>query len=277
MSHIHDVQAEQESQQLLTSAWAATDEGQQMLSMLTSGVPHTVVFAGDWHGDYEAAAAVFAYAQQQDADVIVQVGDFGIWPGISGLKYLEMIQRFAATTGIPVAFVDGNHEDFDQLWALPIHETGVRPVRPGVVHLPRGFVWTWGDMRWAAFGGATSIDVDLRVPGATWWPQEAVTDADVDQLVQNLNGQPVDVLITHDTTHQVNLSKLGFLPPAAQRAAAQNQEYLDQAIRAAQPQLTVHGHFHQEHDQVVGDGPDATFVSSLGKELDPGSVAVLTM
>lgn len=274
---VHDVAAAQETEQLLTSTWAESPEGAAVLDLITAGTPGTVVFAGDWHGDYEVAATAYAYAQEQDADLIIQVGDFGIWPHTDGLKYLEMVKRFAGVTGIPVAFVDGNHEDFDQLYAMPLHETGVRPVRPGVVHLPRGFVWSWGDVRLAAFGGATSVDSDLRVPGHTWWSQEAVTDADLNHLVENLHGEPVDVLVTHDTTHRVDLAKLGFVPDTQLRAAAQNQEYLDQAFQAAQPQLSVHGHFHQEHDQVVSFPGFTTTVCSLGKERDAGSVAVLSL
>ena len=67
----------------------------------------------------------------------------GIWPGPEGRRYLDALSRQAKGARIPIWFIDGNHEDFDQLDALPLDEQGRRPVRDHITHLPRGYRWEW--------------------------------------------------------------------------------------------------------------------------------------
>jgi len=42
--------------------------------------PNKILFAGDWHGDAWAVAQMLEYAREQEVDVIIQLGDFGLWP-----------------------------------------------------------------------------------------------------------------------------------------------------------------------------------------------------
>lgn len=59
-------------------------------------------------------------------------------------------------------FVDGNHENFDRLYSYPVKEWNggkVHEIRPSVLHLMRGEVFTIEDKKFFAFGGASSHDI----------------------------------------------------------------------------------------------------------------------
>jgi predicted phosphodiesterase len=74
-----------------------------------------VMFAGDWHGNLTWAVNCVGMAQMAKVDAIVQLGDFGIWPGPTGQRYLNMLEDALASVDLTCYFIDGNHEDFPQL------------------------------------------------------------------------------------------------------------------------------------------------------------------
>lgn len=252
-------------------AWLA-DSDHDLAALMRSSDVKTVAVAGDWHGESLAAALAFHQALRVGADVLVQLGDLGVWPGRAGLRYLHALSFFVEETGIPLLFVDGNHEDFTQLEAAPKHSTGLGVLQPGVLHLARGMTWQWGGKLFAALGGAPSIDRLCRVPGESWWPQEVVTDADVALLEGNLAGRTVDVMFTHDTAVAAPLPvNPAPLPPIIQMEADEGRKQLTRAVEIARPHVLMHGHYHTPLDYQLG----ATHVASLNMNLQKGMFAVL--
>jgi hypothetical protein len=116
-----------------------------------------VLFAGDWHGNLGWAANCVGVAEAAKADAIVQLGDFGIWPGPAGQRYLDMLEIALASVDLTCYFIDGNHEDFPQLYGYPLVADGTREVRPHIYHLPRGYRWEWAGLTFLALGGATAV------------------------------------------------------------------------------------------------------------------------
>ena len=60
-------------------------------------------------------------------------------------------------------FVDGNHENFDRLYAYPVeewHGGKVHKIRPSVIHMMRGQVFAIDGKSVFTFGGASSHDID---------------------------------------------------------------------------------------------------------------------
>lgn len=55
---------------------------------------------GDWHGNQAWAAARIMSMGGRGVDVVLHVGDFGIWPGRSGKKYLLGIESVCARFGV---------------------------------------------------------------------------------------------------------------------------------------------------------------------------------
>ena len=99
-------------------------------------------------------------------------------------------------------FVDGNHDNFNILNALPVEEWcggKVHRVRPNVIHLMRGQVFEIEGKRIFTFGGGYSFDKALRKEGYNWWAAEMPTQEEMDEAWKNLAkvDYQVDYIITH--------------------------------------------------------------------------------
>jgi Calcineurin-like phosphoesterase superfamily domain len=155
-----------------------------------------VLIVGDLHCNTGAVIQVIDCAADFGADLIVQVGDFGFWPRIeSGRKFLRKAEARLDRHGLQLWWVDGNHDDLQALRTRPVEPDGRRRVSDHIWHLPRGHGWVWGDTMWVAGGGAVSVDRYGRTEGVSWFRDEALTDADVDQIVAD---GAADVLVAHD-------------------------------------------------------------------------------
>jgi Calcineurin-like phosphoesterase len=201
-----------------------------------------ILLAGDWHGNREWAARCFEVAAARHVDTVLQLGDFGLWPGRED-AWLDHVDEQARAAGTTLVWIDGNHENHDALerWRADADDHGLVQMRERVRWASRGARWRWAGRDFGALGGAVSIDRFLRKPGINWWPQEATTQADVDRL----GDQPLDVLVTHaaPTTTALTYRRLP-LPDGIIADARQVKELLDQAVRRTGPQLVVHGHYH---------------------------------
>ena len=101
-----------------------------------------------------------------------------------------------------VLFVDGNHENFDQLYRYPVKSWSggrIHELRSNLYHLLRGEVFTLEDRTFFTFGGAKSTDKAQRWPGVSWWPQEEASAENFDNAAKNLTAHDftVDYVITH--------------------------------------------------------------------------------
>ncbi len=93
-------------------------------------------------------------------DYVIICGDFGgIWSSDQeDTEKLDWLEDRPFTT----LFVDGDHENFDLLNALPVqewHGGKVHCVRPHVLHLMRGQVFDIGSRTFFTMGGAASHDI----------------------------------------------------------------------------------------------------------------------
>lgn len=205
--------------------------------------PERVLLAGDWHGNRGWAEYCFDAAVARRCQVIVQLGDFGLWPGREE-AWLDHVDRLAEERGIPLVWVDGNHEDHDSLdrWRARADGQGMVQMRPRLAWASRGARWEWSGRKFGALGGAVSIDRFLRRAGVNWWPQEAVAPADVDRL----GNQPLDVLVTHSGPASGSPAGPALrLPESIARDVRRVRELLAEAVSRTRPQLVVHGHYHR--------------------------------
>lgn len=204
---------------------------------------------GDLHMNYKYAEKIVHQAAKQDAEAIVQLGDFGYTfaPG-----YLNQINMWCEKYGIYFMFVDGNHEDFDWLLAQPVSEDGVRRLRNHLWHLPRGFRWNWGGVNFLALGGAVSVDRQWRTPGAEWWWQEMIK---IDEIEKVCEDGPTDVMFTHDcpTNVDLHLGDGSWIPIQDRHAARVHRDILQRIVDHVQPKHLFHGHYHMKHDTMMGD------------------------
>lgn len=236
--------------------------------------PGTVVVAGDWHGNGRAAQNAVSLAASLGAPLVLQLGDFGMWPGPEGAQYLREVEDAAEQAQVHVAWIDGNHEDFPQLYEYPVRDTGLRQISPRLHHIPRGAGWAWRGVRFRALGGATSVDRAHRIPGVSWWHQEHVTDADLEAAT---SGGACDVLLTHDCPAGVDIpgikhrdyvaAAVSGWPISALEHAWDHRDRLAEVIPALKPAHLWHGHFHVRYSApVVLHDQGLTRVEGLGDD-----------
>lgn len=219
----------------------------------------TVAFAGDWHASAQDATAIMKQAAIAGAKIIFQLGDFGLWPGRSGTAYLKEVNRAAELYDLHVLWLDGNHEDFNQIKAVPLNpDTGLQDFAPRVSRLPRGSRFEIAGVSFAVIGGATSLDRPYRTlakesseAGALYWPEEEVTPDQIEDLLQDAYKLgPVDVLLTHDAPFGVNVPGInhGVYTPSWSRVELErawaHRQLLLPVVQALKPSLLLHGHFH---------------------------------
>ena len=218
---------------------------------------------GDTPGDLEHVLIVSRSMHARGVRALVVLGDFGfIWPGHNWDNGLDKLSRRLAGRAQILFFVDGNHEDFTRLYQFPLSEDGLRWLRPNIAHIPRGWRTVLNSGKTlAALGGANSVDVAHRSEGASWWPDESVSETDL----ATLGHQRADVLIGHDAPLHVPTLD-GWLEETNQWWPASGVEYsaagramFHRGFLQVRPALYVGGHYHRHFDETVGYDGDAPF------------------
>jgi hypothetical protein len=214
------------------------------------GALDEVVLAGDWHGDTGHAQRVIDQAaiNRDGTRLVLQLGDFGIWPGRAPARYLDKVAARLALRDAVCLFLDGNHDAVPRLLRYPIGSDGLREVRPRLFHLPRGTRWTWHGVRFRALGGATGLDRPMRTPDRDWWPEETLAP---DEIAQAIVGGSCDVMLTHDAPAGVDVP---LADPGAEwtdvdlRRADWHRCVLRRVVNEVRPTYLFHGHFHARYD-----------------------------
>ena len=162
-----------------------------------------IFVTGDTHGCTDFAKLlwlVHVYPNLTKNDYVIIAGDFGaVWDKDTLEEDLKPYSDLPFT----VLFVDGNHENFELLNAYPIEMWNggkVHKIKPDIIHLMRGQVFEMDGKTFFTFGGATSIDKDIRLAfGYGWWEQELPTFTELDEGMANLKrySNKVDYIITH--------------------------------------------------------------------------------
>ena len=225
--------------------------------------------------------AVAPLAQRLGVGGIIQVGDFGYWP----LK--PNFMATAVASPVPVWFLDGNHEHHP---ALAADVTAARaaagiddprapvPLGGSLIYLPRGARLRLGQVDFAALGGARSINRADQNPGVDWFPEEAVSNDDLEVVIA---GGPADVLLSHDAPSGYMIP--GLLPDwqlstqwqAELPSCQEHRGRIREALEALQPQLVIHGHYHQRYTTVLNEAWGK--VSVEGLDCDGSSQAFLVV
>ncbi len=236
---------------------------------------------GDTHGN-------LLYLQKiikrfgMNVDVIVQLGDFGFWEGkknrtkspdgfVTGLEHYLATYNEHHRFGDPlrVLWLDGNHESFDLLYNYPVRFDGVRPITNHIWHLPRGLRWEWFGKKFLAIGGANSMDRIYRQEGVSWWPQELITDEDVEKSM----GGSVDYMLCHTVPSIIDfgLPPMKGVPASDHILGDKQQEQLQLVFENVTPLTVLHGHWHKPYHQTVrvrGRGEEGYFCDFYGLGCD---------
>lgn len=206
--------------------------------------------AGDTHGTQEHCRYLIRTAKAEYCDRVFVLGDWGYWEHQQeGIRFCDKLNRYCEELGIPMYFLDGNHDKTSLLlekYGDQPDEEGFLQVRPMLRYAGRGHRWTWDGIRFISLGGAYSVDKGWRLqseasrgkPGTLWFPEEEMSDEDMALILKNTD--EVDVMLAHDKPRGSN--------PRWNRKDYQeclpNQDRLQLAIRTLTPRWFWHGHLH---------------------------------
>ena len=186
-----------------------------------------IYVTGDCHGNFRRFQPEYfpEQAGMTKNDVVIIAGDFGgVWFADSrDDETLDWLERLPFT----LAFVCGNHENYDALERYPVddwHGGKVHRIRPHVLHLTRGQIFELEGCRFFTMGGAKSHDIEdgilepdtsdferrltmlqrkprarYRINHISWWAQELPSDEEYAEARRNLDAVSwaVDYIITH--------------------------------------------------------------------------------
>jgi hypothetical protein len=163
-----------------------------------------VYLTGDLHGDIDIRKLATKYwplgKTLTKQDYLIILGDFGLlWNGDkTDAHWLKWLDAQPWTT----LWLDGNHENFDMIDALPgrhMFNSTVGVVNESVFHLRRGHLYNIEGNTIFTLGGAQSIDKAFRKEGKSWWPGELLSGDDIELAWKNLLdvGMEVDYVLTH--------------------------------------------------------------------------------
>jgi len=248
-----------------------------------------VLLQGDTHGNTNAIINALHEARDRQCERVIQLGDYGygwrVWEGRD--KFTNKVSRWATEIGVPLWWIDGNHENFDLLeakGAFGAFES--KELMPNVTYVPRGTVLELGGTRVLFVGGAYSVDKKWREPHRSWWPQEELTEEDVERC---LAAGQVDVVLSHDVAHTgfrgalslaldetdrnrvAELDHLVWKNDQSFPEAGPNRYRLERVLESARPRDWYHGHYHVAYEVRVG----GTTFHGLAHEDHPGSRAVV--
>lgn len=226
-----------------------------------------IFITGDTHGGFQRFEAEYFPEQKtmSRSDHVIICGDFGgIWADSPNERYwLNWLEDKPFTT----LFVDGNHENFDRLYAMPVqewHGGKIHKVRPHVLHLMRGQLYDIEGFTFFTMGGAASHDIRdgildpasptfeeeywlkrrtrqmFRIKGVSWWEQEMPSEAEYAEAMRNLERCKfkVDYIITHCAPSSV-MRKLNpdFEPDSL-------TDFLEEVKQITDYHYWLFGHYH---------------------------------
>ena len=133
-------------------------------------------------------------------DTLIICGDAGfMWDDSNETRYWDNWTEDRPFTTIACL---GNHEQYDKIRSLPCEEWNgaiVRNVRPHVMYVENGEIFTLNGQTFFVMGGATSVDRARRVEGKSWWAAEIPSKEEMEHAVNNLekHNMRVNHIITH--------------------------------------------------------------------------------
>lgn len=214
-----------------------------------------VYVTGDTHGE-EARFIVYWDAPMErvltNEDKLIVCGDFGYLNEDS--YYKRKILKYMAEKPYQILFIDGNHDNFDVINEYPVEEWCGGKVhiinrdsegKPKIIHLMRGQIFCIEGKKIFTFGGAYSIDKDMRTPHRNWWPQELPATDEMNEAEANLEkvNNKVDYIITHAAPESIMRMFCTVQPEEAELCA-----FLEKLKNTITYQHWYMGHLHREKD-----------------------------
>ncbi len=178
-------------------------------------------------------------------DILIICGDAGLtWNTSNEVKYwCDWVENKPYT----VISIMGNHENYTLLRTIPISEwqgAKVRRVRPHVMYVETGEIFTFNDFSFFVMNGAASIDKGSRKEGKSWWPQEIPSYQEFEYAANNLraHNMNVDYILSHTTSNRT-IQKFDKWYPQFDPVTNFLDKFVEEEVDY---KINFFGHFHQD-------------------------------
>lgn len=208
------------------------------------------IISGDTHGTLDLGKIVKFFDEHEseynDEDYLIICGDVCA----CGFMASDEAETRKVLRNLPVTtlFVDGNHENFEQLNSYSVDTWNggkVHFIESGIIHLMRGQVYDIDGTRFFTFGGAYSIDKASRTEGVTWFPEEIPNRKEYEEGWHNLEKADwqVDYILTHTGPREV-VAAMGY--GELSDGEVELRQYLQRVADNTEFTAWYFGHFHED-------------------------------
>jgi 3-oxoacid CoA-transferase subunit A len=197
-----------------------------------------IVFIGDIHGEFGKLNSFMNefYSKHKEPLTFIICGDVAyFWEN-------EPIPNIKLPHDSKLIWIPGNHEEWS---IIDRYELGkLHELQPNVFLATFGAIEKIEGKKIMFCGGAESTDKNLRKTFVDWFPQEIITNKDMNFLFDNIESQKIDILVSHTSPGR-------FLPKLREKLHWMNERSTDPSTYALdiiidkfKPSLCVFGHFH---------------------------------
>lgn len=191
-----------------------------------------ILVVGDTHGEWDTLDAIVKFTKP---DRVLLVGDCGVYQA-------DLFDPYTNVHGIPIDFIDGNHEDHEFIWSGRYTDKF-----RGVTYIPRGTISN-GVLY---IGGADSIDKEAQMAKGMWSPEEKIPLSLAFKAAEEAVKMRVHTVVSHDAPYEAaeylcDSRRLPYHPQSSQLA-------LSHILETVKPKLWIHGHWHMADDHKIGD------------------------
>ena len=213
------------------------------------------IISGDTHGILDIDKVVHFFEAHEgkytEEDYLIICGDVGVC-GLSP-EIDSQVRKILRELPVTTLFIDGNHENFNELNSYPEDEWNggkVHMIENNIIHLMRGQVFDIDGTTFFTFGGAYSTDRAWRTEGVSWFQEEIPNEEEYEEGRKNLEkaGFRVDYVLSHTGPREV-VAEIGFGEMSDEEVEL--RRYLQWVADYTDFSAWYFGHFHE--DTVVED------------------------
>ena len=208
------------------------------------------IVTGDIHGTLDIGKLVKFFEGGEEEyskeDYLIICGDVGV----CGFSASNEATTRSILHSLPITtlFVDGNHENFEQLNSYAVDEWNggkVHFIDSDIIHLMRGQVYNIDGTTFFTFGGACSIDKMYRTEGISWFPEEIPTRKEYEEGWENLEKADfkVDYILSHTGPREVTAA-MGYGELSDDEVEL--RQYLQRVADYTEFEAWYFGHFHDD-------------------------------